>query len=858
MGVVAGAWYGSGAALDWAVPRYLRSAGIGEGKFHFHRPSSTRLQIDDATVHLAGFEIAASGIVLEYSLDSLLVKRLRAITVGTLAITVTNDAAADESGGSVLPDLPGVWALLPVDRIRVDRLTVVSIEPDARVTGTIDLDPDRVSADLHVQSRLLPAPLDAHVGFDPAGGIRLILGAVGETPALRLQGVPDGAGEMAIEGEIHLGGETMALLCGLADLPFVGGDIGGTVAGRLPWPLPEDLDLSQVTVESTLQVALLAGFAGITAGHAAGEITVAVGEGQLHLTSEKMTLGAETIAVGGSDFVITPGSEFDAAIEVALPLDALSEALSAMDGRLTLAVNMGVKSVPGTVDLRGVGARGSVVVTVGHGELQVVAQDFAIRADTARFDGVTYELAPDDEVRLGVDATLPLTGLDALLESLVLSATVDVNLTLQSDSPAALANSLSVSTRLTASIRPGQRLLDIAPGGTLDLVVADLEAGFKTNTRAALSVNEAADTVAVTDLSLTVRIPTISILDQRLAFRSGKIEFAGLKFSGDSWVANGVLHSRSAAEAVPVAFRTTLNTSRMDGDFELSVAGKVRQPLLRSELSGWRSDYDLDGGDLTVQLAGQFSGLSEVPRVVASGRVGVTDGTEHYDDMMATGIRTELPITIDGDVVHVGPGEAQLAAVEVGVPVTGVHFQLDSDLTVTTITDVKATVLGGEVRVERLVYDGETADFAVQVEGLPVAAIVALEGEDIVGDGILDGVLPVTLVVAGVSVVGGRLAARPPGGRLSYRGSLPATNPALDLAVRALRNFQYSKMDVEVNLSPAGALGLLVKLQGRSPDVEQGRPIHFNLNVSEDIPALLESLRASEEMTDRIQQRLSR
>ena len=54
------------------------------------------------------------------------------------------------------------------------------------------------------------------------------------------------------------------------------------------------------------------------------------------------------------------------------------------------------------------------------------------------------------------------------------------------------------------------------------------------------------------------------------------------------------------------------------------------------------------------------------------------------------------------------------------------------------------------------------------------------------------------------------------------------------------------------------ALTLGVQLQGRNPAVEQGRAIQFNLNLNENLPALLESLRAAENVTDRVEQRLVR
>lgn len=60
-----------------------------------------------------------------------------------------------------------------------------------------------------------------------------------------------------------------------------------------------------------------------------------------------------------------------------------------------------------------------------------------------------------------------------------------------------------------------------------------------------------------------------------------------------------------------------------------------------------------------------------------------------------------------------------------------------------------------------------------------------------------------------------------------------------------------------MKLVPTGDLNLLVALQGSSPDVVDRRSINLNLNVSENLPALMESLQASEAFSKRIQQQLS-
>ena len=47
-----------------------------------------------------------------------------------------------------------------------------------------------------------------------------------------------------------------------------------------------------------------------------------------------------------------------------------------------------------------------------------------------------------------------------------------------------------------------------------------------------------------------------------------------------------------------------------------------------------------------------------------------------------------------------------------------------------------------------------------------------------------------------------------------------------------------------------------MRLEGASPDVENGRPINFNLSVTQNLPLLLQSLRLSQNIGDAVERRL--
>lgn len=358
---------------------------------------------------------------------------------------------------------------------------------------------------------------------------------------------------------------------------------------------------------------------------------------------------------------------------------------------------------------------------------------------------------------------------------------------------------------------------------------------------------------------LVVSVPRVEIGQQQISFPAGRLQLEHLTMSGDSLAATGQFRARLSPDNMPVDFRIDANVSERRGTFRIDGRHHATRALLRTELRGWESDYDLESGDIAFDLEGAFS-LDDTLQVNGSGEIAVTNGATRYARTMMTGVETTLPISVNQNVVTVGPGAVAVGLVDIGFPVTDLRFSVETDFDVFKVGSVRADVLGGEARVDALTWDASrgASPFNLQLDGIEVAEVLALEGDKIVGDGIIDGILPVTITPNGVAVSDGVVGTRQPGGRLSYRSDLPAGNPGLELAIRALRNFQYSLMRAEVDLDQDGSLQLAVRLEGRSPDVENGRPIHFNLNVTENVHDLLRSLRAADNLSERVQDRLSR
>lgn len=149
----------------------------------------------------------------------------------------------------------------------------------------------------------------------------------------------------------------------------------------------------------------------------------------------------------------------------------------------------------------------------------------------------------------------------------------------------------------------------------------------------------------------------------------------------------------------------------------------------------------------------------------------------------------------------------------------------------------------------------------VDLEEIDLARLLAEHpSSDITGTGRLSGRLPLTVSDKGVTLSEGRLAALAPGGQLQYRSpraaALAESNPGMKIITDALDDFHYSVLASEVTYEDSGRLLLALRLQGSNPAVEGGRQINFNINLEEDLPALLASLQLSNQISDRIKRRV--
>ena len=187
-------------------------------------------------------------------------------------------------------------------------------------------------------------------------------------------------------------------------------------------------------------------------------------------------------------------------------------------------------------------------------------------------------------------------------------------------------------------------------------------------------------------------------------------------------------------------------------------------------------------------------------------------------------------------------------------------IQSDLSQALIVIEEVHTDVLGGRINVPLIRFDTnqKVNAFGIEIEGLQIEQLAALEaGAGITATGQLDGILPIILLPEGPQVPAGSLYARAPGGIVQFRGatanSLKDSNPSVGLAMQVLNDFRYDKLQTDITYQPDGELNLGLQFQGYNPTFFDGQATHFNLNLEYNLLDLLESLRVSNDIVQKLE-----
>ncbi len=402
--------------------------------------------------------------------------------------------------------------------------------------------------------------------------------------------------------------------------------------------------------------------------------------------------------------------------------------------------------------------------------------------------------------------------------------------------------SLDIPTRYPVDYADGT--VTLAAGLSFEMVLDDLRVEGQLR-----SLQATVNTAPIINLDVDFALSGFALATSGRATMGVELQPGGQRVVGEGTLILG-----------GIELATTFSHDLSESRGRASSSGQVtlNAPLLAGALASWSEPYDLTAGNLAVQM--DFEWSEDLP---LGGDIITTmsDVAGFYDEYRFAGTRGDLLFRVTETGVELMPSTIAIGRADVGVELSDISLVAAARKDSASVVDMRLQLLGGEAAFSPMSVDLEKMNsaFDVDLQGVDLADVLALEGEDITGTGVLQGRLPIRLKGGLFSMTAGQLSAEPPGGTIRLASALGTATgqPGLDFALQALTNFSYSSLEMTADFAENGDLSIAVHLQGMNPEVENGRPILYNLNISENIPVLLESLRAQHTITDRLKSRVS-
>lgn len=221
-----------------------------------------------------------------------------------------------------------------------------------------------------------------------------------------------------------------------------------------------------------------------------------------------------------------------------------------------------------------------------------------------------------------------------------------------------------------------------------------------------------------------------------------------------------------------------------------------------------------------------------------------------------------------------GVQRLMIGAFNPGIPLEDgvVMFELRGDRSVQVVS-ARWPFAGGTLELDpaSIAFEGGDQSFVLRAQGIELSQFLELtQVPNLTADGTASGVLPVVVRGGVAEIVGGRLSVDTDGGTIRYTGpdassSTPSTTTTFeepagffermrrrvegepapqgaDLAVAALRNFQFKVLELSVDGRVTGDLDVGVVLEGANPDVLSGTPFRFNIRATGPMMRLLQNI----------------
>jgi len=316
--------------------------------------------------------------------------------------------------------------------------------------------------------------------------------------------------------------------------------------------------------------------------------------------------------------------------------------------------------------------------------------------------------------------------------------------------------------------------------------------------------------------------------------------------------------------------RFVFNSRQGSGYADYSFSGITPdsgKPLISSLIKDWQQSFDLVSG--TVSAKGRYSWWKnkkgqDKERLVMD--LKVDDAGGYYEGVLFSGLNYQDRLDILPDIKSSGFAPLTVTDIDVGIPITSFKTELslnksrNGTLPSVTLKGLSMSLLDGKVMGNDLKFDmnSDSNELVLIVDGLDLAQIVEMQKlEGLEATGRLDGYIPVTVTNNGIKITSGKIVAQEQGGYIRYRpagGTSEIEKSAVgsEFVFRIIEDLDYNSLTINVDYTEDGEMDMKFAIKGMSPKVDTHRPVHFNLNLQQNVLQLLRGLRYAEGLSEGI------
>ncbi|GBE46334.1 hypothetical protein BMS3Bbin11_01434 [bacterium BMS3Bbin11] len=326
----------------------------------------------------------------------------------------------------------------------------------------------------------------------------------------------------------------------------------------------------------------------------------------------------------------------------------------------------------------------------------------------------------------------------------------------------------------------------------------------------------------------------------------------------------GNVTCQSENQNAKVSTHFLLNTASESGHADYSFDGikpDNDKPLFGKLLKNWQQPFDIISGLLSAKGRYRWWKNSEgQDSEKLSMELNIDSAGGYYGGVLFSGLNYKDHIEFLPAIKSSKFAEITVKNIDIGIPVTSVRTEIllsvsgNGPLPLVKVNGLSLSLLDGKVKGNGLEIDLNNNEhhLVLVVVGLDLAQIVAMQKiEGLTATGRLDGYIPITITNKGIKITKGKIVAQPQGGYIHYRpkgGTKGIEKSAIgsEFVFRILEDLDYDSLNIDVDYDEDGEMEMKLSIKGMSPEVDANRPIHFNLNLQQNVLKLLQGLRYAE------------